>query len=74
MEAQEIIATKKIGASYRPGDARDLADTLIAAAGASDRLEDAAQAVRALAEDFSVARQYGRFAQFVLGHAKTSSR
>ena len=66
MEAQDLIAEKAIGVSYRPGDAQGLAEALIEAAKDRGRLARGQAAAKALAEAFAVETQYRRFAQFVL--------
>ncbi len=70
MEAQEIIAEQKIGVSYAPGDAEDLAAKLIEVSRDRGALDKVRTACAALARDFAVDTQYERFARFVLDHAR----
>jgi glycosyltransferase involved in cell wall biosynthesis len=70
MEARELIEKTKIGLSYQPGDARDLAAKLIEAAASRNALEEARAACALLAREFAVDLQYRRFAQFVLEQAR----
>jgi glycosyltransferase involved in cell wall biosynthesis len=70
MEAQDMIAERAIGASYAPGDARDLATKLRQAANDRAALERARTAYGALAQELAVDAQYERFARFVLGQLR----
>jgi glycosyltransferase involved in cell wall biosynthesis len=71
MEAQDMIAEKAIGVSYSPGDARDLATKLRAAANNRAALERARGAGEALATELAVDAQYERFARFVLDQVRS---
>jgi glycosyltransferase involved in cell wall biosynthesis len=70
MEAQEIIAEKKIGVSYTPGDAKDLAAKLIEVSRDRIALDRTRAAGANLAAAFAVEGQYEGFARFVLNHAR----
>jgi glycosyltransferase involved in cell wall biosynthesis len=70
MEVREIIEQKRIGLSFAPGDAQDLAAKLIAVSKDRHALDSARAASKALAREFAVVSQYQRFARFVLDHAE----
>jgi glycosyltransferase involved in cell wall biosynthesis len=70
LEARELIKETKIGLSYQPGDARDLAAKLSEAAARRDAIAEARSACALLAREFAVDLQYRRFAQFVLDRAR----
>jgi len=68
MESRDIMLRERIGNAYRAGDAEDLVRCLL-------QIDEAAilrarEACAKLAGEYSIDRQYGRFARFVLNHAR----
>ena len=70
MEVRDLIEERRIGLSYAPGDARDLAAKLEAVAKDRHAIDAARAGCVALAREFAVDSQYQRFARFVIGYAK----
>jgi hypothetical protein len=72
MEVRDIVQKNDIGAPYKAGKADDLLRQMKAFDADREALRRARSVCAGLAQEFSVAIQYDRFARFVLGHASAS--
>jgi hypothetical protein len=70
LEADQILAREKIGAHYQAGDANDLVKQLKILDADRILLRQTRGAAVQLSKEFSIGRQYGNFARFVLDHAR----
>jgi glycosyltransferase involved in cell wall biosynthesis len=74
LEARNVIEDNKIGRSYTPGDAQELATTLAGVAEDRASLDRARAACADLARKFAVDTQYLRFAEFIVAQSKANKR
>jgi hypothetical protein len=70
MEVADVISCNDLGCMYKAGDARDLYEKILAASEDRAMLRRAAARCEYLSGYYSVARQYGDFAEFVRSRAE----
>jgi glycosyltransferase involved in cell wall biosynthesis len=66
LEVAEVIESNGIGLSYKAGDAQDLYERILEASTDLQRLDRACSVCTRLSEYYSIPRQYGGFAEFLV--------